>query len=284
MNAYTSDTLIEPQHTHTHKHLVCWKSTIAGFMLSIMTFAGLISLAMAFGGIGLSDGSTVQHASIFAGISLIVATVVAIFAGSYFSVRLARFKVDVVGCAQGLVVASLMVIFVVWQTVAAVGTVGKAAAEATGTAVAATAAGAGAAAGNPAVQDMIEDSLGGTTLKSEPSVVVRGVTTRLMRGDQEGAKNYLAYQAGLTPAEADARIAQLKAKADELMVKAREATATALKASGWSLFLLIALSAMVSVLGGLLAAHVNSRRTMDVEVAAPARRRETKILERQPAR
>lgn len=264
-----------------HRHLVCWKSAIAGFFVSILTFAGIMSLALAFGGIGLSDGSTLQNAGLFAGLSIMVATVVAIFAGSYFSVRLSRFTVDVVGSAQGLVVGSLVALFIVWQTVSAVGMIGRAAGEATGAVAVAAGAGAGAALQEGAVRDMIEDSLGGAQLKSEPGVVVRGVASRLTRGDQEGAKNYLAAQAGLTPEEADARIAALKTQADEMMVKAREASATALKTAGWSLFLMIALSAISSVVGGLLGSVMNSRHLMDAAtVSAPVRRE--RAIERRP--
>ena len=281
----TNDSTLEPKHNH--RHLICWKSTFAGFALAMMILGGALSLAIAFGGIGLSDGSTVQNAGIFAGISVLVATVLAIFTGSYFSVRLARFKVDVVGCSQGLVLGSLVVVLVLWQTAAAVGMIGKAAAQATGAAAVAAGATAGAAAQNPVVQDMIEDNLGGAKLQSDTSVVVRGVTSRLMRGDQEGAKNYLAAQAGMTPEEANTRIAAMKAKADELMVKAREVSATTLKTTGWSIFLLIALSAIASVLGGLLASQVNLRGTLDAhnEIMAPASRRQSvNTLDNQPAR
>lgn len=269
----TTDSTLEQKHNH--RHLICWKSTFAGFALALMVLGGALSLAIAFGGIGLSDGSTIQNAGIFAGISVVVATVLAIFTGSYFSVRLARFKVDVVGCSQGLVLGSLVVMLVLWQTAAAVGMIGKAAAQATGAAAVAAGATAGAAAQNPIVQDMIEDNLGDAKLKSDASVVVRGVTSRLVRGDQEGAKNYLAAQAGMTPEEANTRIAAMKSKADELMVKARDASATTLKTTGWSIFLLITLSAIASVLGGLLASQVNLRGTLDAhnEILAPANRR-----------
>lgn len=275
----------EQTHNHIHRHIVCWKSTIAGFVVAITTFTGLIALAIAFGGIGLSDGATLQHAGIFTGISLLVATVLAVFVGSYFSVRVARFKVDIVGCFQGLVLGSLVCLFMVWGTVATVGMVGKAAAQVTGAAAVTAASGAGMAAQNQTVQEMIEDGMGDMKLKSESSVVIRGVASRLMRGDQEGAKNYLAAQAGITPDEANTRIAALKQKADEYMVKTREATATAMKTAGWSLFLMIALSAIASVLGGLLGTMVNSRRTLDVPDNAfvPARR-EKAFTEKQPAR
>lgn len=270
---------------HKHHHLVCWKSTFAGFVLALMTMGGVISVAIAFGGIGLSDGSTVQNAGIFAGISVVVATILAIFAGSYFSVRLARFKVDVVGCYQGLVLGSLVVIFVLWQTAAAVGVIGKAAAQATGAAAVAAGATASAAAQNPVVQDMIEDTMGDVKLKNDPAVVVRGVMSRLLRGDQEGAKNYLAAQAGLTPEEANTRIAAMKAKVDELAIKARDASATTLKATGWSIFVLIVLSAIASVLGGLLGTVVNNRRTLEVsDEVHVASQRPVKKFETQTAR
>jgi hypothetical protein len=92
-----------------------------------------------------------------------------------------------------------------------------------------------------------------------------------MRGDQESAKNYLAYQAGMTPAEADQKIAAAKVKIDQALVEARQATATALKTVGWSLFLGIALSMMASAMGGLSGALLNERYTMD----APNYRKKT---------
>lgn len=283
-NTYTAaDGTIETEHHH--RHLVCWKSTFAGFVVALMTMGGIISLAIAFGGIGLADGSTLKNAGIFAGISVVVATVVAIFTGTYFSVRLARFKVDVVGCFQGLVLGSLVVLFVLWQTAAAVGMIGKAAAEATGAAAVVAGATTGAAAQNPIVQDMIEDGIGDVKLKNDASIVVRGVAARLVRGDQESAKNYLAYQAGLTPEEANTRIAAMKAKADELAVKARDASATTLKATGWSIFVLIVLSAIASVLGGLLGTVVNNHRTLDTtDEVYVASKRPVKKFDAQPSR
>lgn len=286
MNTKITTSSPNEQNAHLHRHLVCWKSVFAGFALSILCFAGIISLALAFGGVGLSDGSTVRNAGLFAGVSVVVATVLAIFIGSYFSVRLARFKVDVVGCAQGLVVASLVVGFVLWQTFSAVGMIGRAAAEATGTAAIMADAGAESLAREASIRMVIEDSFGPVTLKSEPSVVAAGVSTRLLRGDREGAKNYFARQADLTPAEADARIAVMKQRMDESLVKARDASATALKTAGWSLFVMITLSAIASVLGGLLGAQVNLRRTLDVSEAVPVRRLENngRILQDQPVR
>ena len=247
-----------------HKHLICWRSTFAGLAMGLLTFAGVIALSIAFGGIGLSDGTTVGHAGAFVGITLAVAVILATFVGSYFSARLTRHVVDVVGCMQGLVVGALVILIVLCQTMSTVGAIGKVAGAAMGASMAAAGAGVAAAGQNPMVQDIIQDNLGDAKLKSDPEVVVKGVASRLMRDDQESAKNYLAYQAGLTPAEADQKIATAKAKIDEALTKAREATATGLKTTGWSLFVIIVLGTIASVLGGLLAVKCNERYLVDV--------------------
>ena len=114
------------------------------------------------------------------------------------------------------------------------------------------------------VQDIIQDNLGDAKLKSDPEVVVKNVASRLLRDDVDGAKNYLAYQTGMTPAEADQKIAAAKAKIDDGLTKAREATATALKTIGWSLFVIIVLGTIASVMGGLLAVKCNERYLVDV--------------------
>ncbi len=272
----------EPENTRSyaqiHRHLICWKSTLAGFAISLMTFSGLVALAIAFGGIGLSDGATAENAGLFAAISLLVSIVVAVFVGSYFSVRVARFKVDMVGSAQGLVLAALVCVFMVWGSFAAVGLVGKAAAQFTGAAAVAAISSANANIDSAAFENMAEDALGSTQLKSEPAVVVRGLSSRLMRGDQEGAKNYLAAQAGLTPEEATARVALVKQKVDETMLKTREAVATAMKTAGWSVFLLVILSGMSAVVGGLLATIANTRHTLDAVSAATQYSQREKVI------
>jgi hypothetical protein len=90
------------------------------------------------------------------------------------------------------------------------------------------------------------------------------VASRLLRGDQESAKNYLARQASLSPGEADARIAQVKAKADAAIAKAKETAAIALKGAGWTVFLLIFLGMFGACVGGLLGTKANERYTLDM--------------------
>lgn len=246
----------------TARHLVSWGSLIAGLLLTLLTFSGAVALGVAFGGIGLSDGTTAQNAGIFTGVWFILSAVIALFAGGYFCVRLGKFRNDIVGVAHGFVIASLFVLLFLNQTATAVGWLTKAAGDAASGTAAMIGTSVNAASQNSMVTNMVEDAISDLNLKSDPQVVVTGVTSRLIRGDNEGAKNYLARQSGSTPGEVDARIAALRAQVDQAVIQAREATATAMKATGWSMFLLIVLSAISGALGGLLATQVNGRKPL----------------------
>ncbi|MGE3262921.1 MAG: hypothetical protein AB7K68_14160 [Bacteriovoracia bacterium] len=245
---------------HAHRHIVCWKSAFAGLAISLVAFAALVALSAAFGGIGLSDGTTWKRLSVFTAACLVISTFVSIFAGAYYSVRVARMKVDLAGIAQGALVGSLFLLLVLCQSVSAVDTMVKA----TGAVIGGAAAAAGEASANPMVQDIVEDMTGDLKLRSEPATVAKGVASRLLRGDQESAKNYLAFQASLTPPQAEQKIAEAKAKADAALVQAREAAATALKGAGWTVFVLIVVGLFASATGGLLGTKMNERYYLDM--------------------
>jgi hypothetical protein len=251
------------------KHLIDWRSLFAGLLMSLLVFSAALALGVAFGGTGLSGGTTAESAGIFTGVWFLVSAIISLFVGGYFSVRLAKFRTDLVGCAHGFVIAAMFILLLMNSAVTAIGFIGKTAGVAAGGAASAIGAGASAASDSPMVQDIVDDSLVGLNLKADPKVVASGVASRLLRGDNEGAKNYLARQSGITPEEADQKIAALRAQVDQALVKAREATATAMKATGWSVFLLIVLGAIASATGGLLATHFNSlsplARTRDEE-------------------
>lgn len=246
----------------TARHLVSWGSLIAGLLLTLLAFSGLVALGVAFGGIGLSDGTTAQNAGIFTGVWFILSAVIALFAGGYVCVRLGKFRNDIVGIAHGFVIASLFVLLLLNQSATAVGWLVRAAGDAASGAAAMVGTGVGSAAQSSAVRDMVEDAVGDMNFKAEPNVVFSGVASRLIRGDNEGARTYLVRQSGMSDAEVAARLAALRSQVDQAVAKAREATATAMKATGWSLFLLIVLGAISAALGGLLATQVNVRNPL----------------------
>lgn len=246
----------------TARHLVSWSSLIAGLLMTLLTFSGAVALGVAFGGIGLSEGTSPQSAGIFTGVWFILSAILALFVGGYVCVRLGKFRNDIVGVAHGLVIASLFILLVLNQTATAVGWLTRMAGDAASSTAALVGGGMSAAVQNTAVGNMVEDAIGDLNLRSDPEVVVSGITSRLIRGDNEGAKRFLARQAGLTPEEVDARIVALRTQIDQTVVKAREATATAMKTTGWSLFLLIVLGAISGALGGVLATQVNGRKPL----------------------
>lgn len=242
--------------------LVSWRSILAGIMVSFFMMALLLSLGMAFGGLGLSDATDMQNAGIFTGVWFLISSVISIFTGSYFASRVSKFQTGRIGAAQGTVIASLFFGFFLFQTVSTIGWLGRTTGAVAGGSFAAIGAGAGQSIQNPVVNDMIENSLGDMNLKTEPKTVVSGVASRMIRGDTESAKNYLAYQAGITPQEADQRIAQLRAQIDQAMTQARIAAAKALQTAGWSLFATMTLGAIAAMVGGALGAYSNAHRPL----------------------
>lgn len=248
---------------HRHKQLICWKSTFAGLALSLVVFSGLLALSLAFGGIGLSDGTSAKAAGTFAVGSVILAVIFAALAGGYLTSRLGRTEVDILGTTQGLVVGAVFLLVVMFQVTSMVGTIGKVAGQTLGATALAVGSAATAAGENQAVQDIIQDNLGDLKLKSDPATVAKGIASRLLRGDEQSAKNYLAYEAGVPVSAVNQRVDTAKAKIDEAAVKVREATATAMKATGWSLFVVLVLGMIFSGLGGLLAAKCNEKYTLD---------------------
>lgn len=247
-------------HSPLHRHIICWKSALAGLAISLITFSAVVALFVAFGGITLSDGTTMKRMSTLTAFGLVAAVFLSGVAGAYYSVRVARLKVDLAGIAQGGLVGALMLLVVFCGGFSAVGTMVKA----TGAAIGGAAAGSAAVASDPMVQEILEDGMGGLNLRSDPSVVAKGLASRLIRGDAESAKNYLAYQASLTREQADQRIEQAKAKVDEALVKAREAAATGLKVAGWAVFLLVCLGMMAAGMGGYFGTLMNDRYCLDM--------------------
>ncbi len=246
--------------------LISFRAIVAGLLIAMFTMIGLVGLGLAFGGIGLDEDTTAQTAGIFSGVWFVASVLVSLFVGSYFAARVSKFRTGRVGSVQGLVIAALFLGFFLYETLSAIGAAGSAVQGLIGKSGSAISLGVRRAADSPAVTNTItnftEDALGDLSLRSEPQVVAQGLGTRLLRGDTEGAKNYLARQAGITPTEADTRIAQVKAQVDKYVGDAKEGAATALRSTGWTLFLLVALGALASVGGGALGSVVNFRKPL----------------------
>lgn len=248
-----SETLIIQESRTPIQASISWRAALAGLLVSLLTFAGLGALSLALGGIGLSDGSEIENAGIFTGVSLIVSVVLSVFAGSYFAVRSRGNRANRSPYSEAILVAALMIFLVVMQAGRLVGGAGKTVGAVLGFGATTVGAGAFAMGESPMLRNIVEDNLGQLNLKSSPETVLRGVTTRLVNGNEEGAKNYLAWQSGLTRAEAEQKIAAAKAKIDEAMVATREATADAMRTTGWAFLGTIVFALLASLLGARLA-------------------------------
>lgn len=263
---HSSDRIAFEVDTVNMHALISWRSIVAGLLISVFTMIGLLGLGVAFGGIGLDEDTSAKSAGIFTGVWFIVSTLLSLFVGSYFAARVSKFRTGRIGSAQGLVIAALFLGFFLYQTVATIGSIGSSAGSLIGKSGGLLAEGVQKASNNPTITNTIhqltEDALGDLNLRSEPQVVAQGLGARLLNGDTEGAKNYLARQAGISPTEADARIAQMKVQIDKYVGDAKEATATGLRSAGWSLFLLVALGAIASVAGGALGSVANFRKPL----------------------
>jgi hypothetical protein len=242
--------------------LISFRAIVAGLLIAMFTFIGLVGLGLAVGGMEMNADTSAQSAGVFTGVWFIVSVLLSLFVGSYFAARISKFRTGRVGSIQGLVIASLFIGFFMYQTFSAIGAAGGAFGSLVGKSGSMVAQGAQQAMENPTVNRFAEDALGDLNLKTDPSTVARGLGTRLVQGDTEGAKNFLAAQAGITPTEADARIAQMKTQVDKYVADGKEAAGTALRSAGWTIFLLVILGSIAAFGGGALGSVANFRKPL----------------------
>ena len=245
--------------------LLSWRSIVAGLVVALLALAGLSGLGMAFGGIGLDENSSLQGALTFTGSWAIGSLLLSIAAGAYFSARFSGFASARVGAAQGVVIAALFLGLVLWQAVSVLGWAGRTAGDAVGGAAAAIGKGTSAISQSAAVSNMVEDSLGDLKIQQDRmQAVATGVATRLYRGDVGSAKNYLARQAGVSPAEADRRVNQLKERADQTLASIHSGAAEALRSTGLTLLFSALLGALAGSGFGALGSRSNRRKPFAV--------------------
>jgi hypothetical protein len=261
--------------------LISWRSVVAGLLISFFTLTALLSLGLAVGGISIDADTSAKGAGIFTGVWFIVSALISLFIGSYFAARVSKFRTSRVGSAQGLVIASLFVGFFIYQTAATIGQAGQAVGSFIKGSANMVSQGVEKASESPTVSNTVasisEDAIGNLNLKADPKTVATGVASRLVRGDTESAKNYLAIQAGISPMEADARIAQMKARVDQMADDAKMAAATTLKSVGWSLLIITVLGALASVAGGALGSVANFKKPLITQDGVNLRRTQTAV-------
>lgn len=258
------------EHVHSsHFSLVSWKAILGGLFVALITYTTLIALGVGMGAASVSE--TIQQGNDPSGLAggaalwLGISAFLSLGIGSYFAARTSTFITDQIGAAQGLILAALFFGFMIYGAGQTLGVAGRG----LGSMVSSVGISASSLASNTALQNTIENSLADTGLKSEPSVVVQGLFSRLVRGDSEGAKAYLSYQTGLTEAELNARYVKLenefKTTAQAVGVKAAEGVSKA----AWNTFWILIAGIIMSVFSGALGARVNLRKPLTDEAVHP---------------
>lgn len=250
----THDSLVENFHFRLR-----WPAVFAGALVALLAYATLAALGLGFSGEGLRSvlrGSAGSADFGFgAALWLVVAVVASLFFGGFISGRVGGLAPVRVGRLHGLVVAALFFAFLFSQAGAVVGSLGPGLGS-----VAQMLSGGGApGAQSVAAQEVLNEAIGDLALKSPAEVVVRGLATRLIRGDESGARIYLARQAGITRADAKARIETVRAQFDAAVLSAGSAAAAALTVAGWTLFAALLLGSIASAIGGGVGAARNLR-------------------------
>jgi hypothetical protein len=259
---------LEPHHQN-HTHIICWKSVFAGILISIMAYMLLATLgAGVLGSVAQNAIDTQQHGSALAtasGLWLGLSSVISLFVGSYFTVRISRTLTHKIGAAHGFVVASAFFIILMIQAGSAVGSLSRG----FGHLVESLSIGAANISANPRVQDTINQALGTNNLKSDSKIVAEALAVRLLQGDYDSAKSYYAYQTGLTEEEVNTKMTQLKANFEQAVKDVEEKIAIVVADTGWSLFVTFFVGLLAALIGGRTGAHANVEKPLTVEEAYP---------------
>jgi len=259
---------------------ISWRAVLAGIFVTLLTYATLMALGLAFGGLALNqvienrEGAGLPTG---AAIWFVLSTLISLFAGSYFAGRVSNFSAPRIGGAQGLVIAAVFFVLFLTQLGITLGWAGSSIAGAVGSAgraVGSQASNVARLMSNPKVQSLIDQAVGDLNLRSDPEVVAQGLATRLITGDPESAKNYLARQAGISPTEADRRINDIRTDFVAAAESTAKSAANVLMAAGWALFGMLLLGTLAACSGGALGSRENSRhpilRRESVEDYQPA--------------
>jgi hypothetical protein len=260
--AETKSPVLEP--VHGQSYLLCWRSVLAGILISLMSYMILSSLGV--GIFGLTSQSAIENET--GGVALATGTglwigitaVISLFSGSYFAVRISNIT-NKIGAAHGLVVASSFFIILTVLASSAIGSLSVG--------IGRLVSGVGKAALtvgiNPRVQDTINQVMGTSTFKSDAKTVSEGIAMRLIQGDAESAKSYYAYQTGQSRAEVSAKIDLLKADFDRTAKDVAEKSSEILAGTGLSLFVTFLVGFVAAGIGGSIGAHSNTEKPLTAE-------------------
>lgn len=242
---------------HFHRNTISWKAVFAGLFISLMSM--MAASALGLGIVGAVTRSAIESESnggaiaTGAGVWLFLSVVISLLLGGIFTARSSQTHIPKVGGAEALVVASLFFVIMISG-------VGNAVSGISGTLtgmVKTIGTGATDLSQNPMVQDTINVAIPRDTLKVDPKVFAQGLTARLLSGDTESAKNYFAYNTGMSTAEAEAKMALVRTQIEQSIKVAGDKAAKAASAVGWTLFVTFLIGLAAAFAGGAWGAKTN---------------------------
>lgn len=248
------------EHVMNYQHsLISWKPIFAGLFVTLLIHATLMALGVAIGGATVSEmiqngGGPGRGLAAGAAIWIGVSALLSLAAGSYFAARTSTFITGRIGAAQGLTIAALFFTLMLYGAGYAIGGLGNA-----------IGVGAMNVATSPVVQNTVEDAVGDLELNSDTDVVVSGLMSRLLSGNFDSAKAYLASQTDLSQAELDQRFSQLQANLQATLRTVSARAAEAAGKSAGSFFIILAVGIVMSMLGGAAGAYSNFKRPLAEE-------------------
>jgi hypothetical protein len=254
--------------------LVSWRSILGGLAAAVLAYWIFVTLGVALGSTSLTDGmetSPITFGTVL-GLWAIVSAGLALFVGSYFAARISRYPARLIGSAQGLIITSLFFTILSMKALVGAGAAGKALSTVAGTAATGVSATANMAEDSDVpyvIQDIVQETFAGANLRSSPETVVRGVAVRLLQGDPERAKNYLAREARMTPTEAQNRINQVRGKLEANLAAAAEKTAVAVSTAAWAWFAMMVVGLVAAMGGGVLGSVSNEKNPLSEEELTP---------------
>jgi hypothetical protein len=231
--------------------LISWRSVLAGLFVSLLTYLTLLVLGVAIGGGKLitADAQSIGVATVS---WIFISTGISLFAGAYFAARISRFQARVVGSSQGVVICSLFFAALLVQLFFLLGSLSPLTTASTST-----------------VRDIVQQSLDGLEFKADAKMVSEGIANRIMQGDTDRARDYLAMHAGITSSEAQARIETLRTLVQEALFEVNEKTASVLATAGWTLFGLIIVGLLGAIGGGVRGIRTNLNHPLTNEELTP---------------
>lgn len=234
-----------------------WRSILAGTLIALLTYFTLLSLGVAIGSSALQDVLSGQDSANAlgwgSGIWFIASVLISLFVGSYTASRVSGMIPIRVGRIQGAVISALFFGFMLTQIGSALGLAGRGVGQLTGAAIGSAAQ----LAQNPQVQASMDEALGDLNLRSDPKTVAQGIASRLLQGDSQGARRYLAQEAGISQVEADRRINDVTQRIQAFATETAGKAAKAGQIAGWSIFGALVLGTLLAMLGGGMGARAN---------------------------